>query len=81
MKERRSTPRHRCRLRCSVKHGRKQVEGFVVDVSLSGLSVQAPLVLSQGDLVWVDFHEPLRAEIKALAWTSAGCAKPIRLRA
>jgi len=51
-----------------------------VDVSLSGLSVQAPLALSQGDPVWVEFHEPLRVEIKALAWNIRRLRPPARRR-
>lgn len=68
MQERRRTPRHRCRLRCNVQHGKKQDAALVVDVSLSGLCVQTALPLSQGDAVRVEFLEPMRIQIKALAW-------------
>jgi hypothetical protein len=68
MRERRRTERHRCRLRCSVQHGRKQDAALVCDVSLSGLSIQTVLPLSQGDPVRVEILEPMAVPLKALAW-------------
>jgi hypothetical protein len=68
MQERRRTPRHRCKLRCNVLHGKKQDAATIVDVSLSGLCIQTALPLAQGDAVRVEFLEPMRIQIKALAW-------------
>jgi hypothetical protein len=48
--------------------GKRSVASTVVDVSLSGLSVRTQLALDQGDPVEVEFHEPLRIRIRALAW-------------
>ncbi len=69
MRERRGSPRHRCRLRCGLRHGARREEGTLLDVSLSGLSLQTALPLAQGDEVEVEITEG-RVRVRALAWNA-----------
>jgi hypothetical protein len=78
VRERRRAPRYRCRLRCTLRHGRQSDDALVLDVSLSGLLVQTSFVLGQGDDVALEIADgPVR--LHALAWHSRGqrrAAKP-----
>jgi hypothetical protein len=66
MNERRRTPRHRCRLKAEIRRGGQRHEASLLDVSLSGLSIQVGIALAQGDLVDVTIDGQVR--VKALAW-------------
>jgi hypothetical protein len=66
MKERRRTPRHRCRLRVELQHRGQRREASLLDVSLSGLSIQVGIPLAQGDPVELSIEGQVR--VKALAW-------------
>jgi PilZ domain-containing protein len=66
LRERRRATRHRCRLRCTLRAGRRTDEALVLDVSLSGLLVQTTLVLGQGDDVAIEIEGGVH--LKALAW-------------
>jgi hypothetical protein len=71
VKERRATPRHRCRLRCALRRGSKREDALLLDVSLSGLSVQTRLSLAQGDEVEIEIAEgAARTCVRALAWNT-----------
>jgi hypothetical protein len=66
MKERRRTPRHRCRLKAELRRGGQGFEASLLDVSLSGLSLQTGVALSQGEPVELTIEGEVR--VKALAW-------------
>lgn len=66
MKERRRATRHRCRLRAEILRGAQRLEALLLDVSLSGLSLQTGIALAQGDPVEVTLEGGVR--VKALAW-------------
>jgi hypothetical protein len=68
MRERRGSPRHRCRLRCVVRRGAKREEATILDVSLSGLSLQTGMPLAQGDEVEIEVSDGGRVLVRALAW-------------
>jgi hypothetical protein len=74
MKERRRAPRHRCRLRAELLRGAKRFEASLLDVSLSGLSLQAGLALPQGEPVELAIEGGVR--VKALAWHTHRLKKP-----
>lgn len=72
MKERRRSPRHRCRLRCVARRGAKCEDALLLDVSLSGLSLQTSLALTQGDEVALEIPgaDGARVQVRALAWNA-----------
>jgi hypothetical protein len=70
VKERRRSPRHRCRLRCLVRRAGQRDEATVLDVSLSGLSLQTTLELAQGDEVELEIGDGARVRVLALAWNA-----------
>jgi hypothetical protein len=74
MKERRRAPRHRCRLRAELRRGGKRFEASLLDVSLSGLSLQTGVALSQGEPVELEIAGEVR--VKALAWHAHRLKKP-----
>jgi hypothetical protein len=74
MKERRRAPRHRCRLRAELLRGAKRFEASLLDVSLSGLSLQAGVALPQGEPVELAIEGGVR--VKALAWHTHRLKKP-----
>jgi hypothetical protein len=65
MRERRGSPRHRCRVPCVLRQGAKEAQGVLLDVSLSGLSVQTSVELGQGDEVEVAAG---KLRVPAIAW-------------
>jgi PilZ domain len=68
VRERRRSPRYRCRLPCGIRHGAERDDGTLLDVSLSGLLVQTTLELTQGDPVDLEINGQLK--VTALAWHS-----------
>jgi hypothetical protein len=53
-----------------VRRGSKREDATVLDLSLSGLSLQTGMPLAQGDEVEVEIVEGLRARVRALAWNA-----------
>jgi len=74
MKERRRAPRHRCRLRAEIRCGSQRYEASLLEVSLSGLSLQAGVALAQGDPVELAIEGQVR--VKALAWHAHRLKRP-----
>jgi PilZ domain len=74
MKERRRAPRHRCRLRAEIRRGGQREEASLLDVSLSGLSLQAGVALAQGEPVELTIEGQVR--VKALAWHAHRLKRP-----
>jgi hypothetical protein len=71
VRERRRSPRHRGRLRGVVRRGAKREDAVLLDVSLSGLSLQTSLELSQGDEVALEIPaDGARVRVQALAWNA-----------
>lgn len=70
MKERRATPRARCRLACRVLRGRDQIPARVLDVSEGGLCVLSPVELEVGYIVRIEIDVPARgpSEVQVRVW-------------
>jgi len=68
--ERRSSPRTRCRLHCSIQRGRKRFRARVVDVSEGGLCLLSPVPLQpkRSYRLSVDVPTVGAVDFEALAW-------------
>jgi hypothetical protein len=69
-RERRKSPRAKCRFRCELARPGERADGMVVDVSEGGLSVHTPLELQQGETLIARVAVPNRGklELEALVW-------------
>lgn len=74
MGERRRAPRYRCRLRAEIRHAGRRHDASLLDVSLSGLSIQTAVALAQGEPVDVAIEGQVR--VKALAWHAHRVKRP-----
>ncbi len=68
--ERRSSPRTRCRLHCSIQRGRKRFRARVVDVSEGGLCLLSPIPLVPKHTYRLSVDVPTlgAVEFDAVAW-------------
>ena len=71
-KERRKSPRIKCRFPCEIAGPEKSTSGTVLDLSEGGLSVLTALEVEQGESLLVRFKAPggTPIEVEALLWHS-----------
>jgi hypothetical protein len=69
--ERRNSPRAKCRFGCELARSRQRGSGTVVDISESGLSVNTPFEVEQGEplLVRIDVPRQGDLELETIVWT------------
>jgi hypothetical protein len=69
--ERRNSPRAKCCFGCELNRGRQRGSGTVVDISESGLSVNTPFEVEQGEplLVRIDVPRQGDLELETIVWT------------
>lgn len=68
--DRRTSPRKRCRLNCTIARNRKRIPARVLDVSEGGLCLLSPVQLQAKERVVIHINVPPRGPVKveAVAW-------------